>query len=74
MVSFSVAVLALINSMVGSAIIILPVMAINNGLLTTFAIIILTAIAACYSNYVTLEHISENELGYKEAVHRHSKK
>jgi amino acid permease len=64
MVSFLTATIALVNSMVGSAIVILPVLFVQNGLVVSIAVIFLAGLAAGYLNTRSLEHTSEEENDY----------
>jgi amino acid permease len=73
MVSFVTATIALVNSMIGSAILILPVLFVQNGLIISIAIIFIAALASGYLNTCSLEHTIENENDYSQTLERHHK-
>lgn len=71
--SFIKTVIALLNSMIGGAIIILPIKFVENGWVVSLGVLVITAICICYSNIIVMDHMHENETTITEAISRHEK-
>lgn len=53
-----ITVLALLNNMVGSAILLIPLQFLKGGIVNSIIIIIISAIFAFYSSKITYDHIN----------------
>lgn len=58
--SFVKTVGALLNTMIGSAIVILPIKFIENGAILSIIIVIITALCTCYSNLICIQHMDDH--------------
>lgn len=73
LLSYIKTIVALVNSMIGSAILILPILFLENGLLLSLVIVIVTGLCACYSNLISLSHMADTEHDFKDTIVRHNK-
>lgn len=53
-------IVALVNSMIGSSILIFPIIFVENGILVSLLVLIFAGISAAYSNYITIRHMADD--------------
>jgi amino acid permease len=63
-------VLSMINGMIGGFILILPVLALETGYISTLIVIIITGAFSYYSSYICISHIGK-EQDLDSAVYKH---